>query len=760
MKAEIKRRKITSIKEEVKGFHPLLKTLFQAMPEFEHVDYTHGANENGADFVLTRFDKLLGETFYIGVIAKTGKIQIDFTDVERQVDECSLARYALNGKKDICITEVWVINNDTISANAEKKINLKFKDKKIVFLDYQKVIRWIDEFLPNYWFEFGVKTGEYLSNLNNRMLELDRQYNLLKCSDEPFYIQQDIYEVEPEYSQENRSKSKRVDIFIEPFKKKVTIIEGSMGAGKSKLMRRLAKHFSTGEVFAEIKIIPVFCSYEELIDKHDSNVQKLIEDKVNQEAIEEFNDSNKYLLLIDAVDENKASDGDQIEKLGEAVALLNESQNIYSILTTRPLRGYDKNKEILNNAKLLEIRPLSISRIVEFLRKICDKINISNRIIEDLKKSALFKELPKSPIAAILLADLLNEKSKELPANITELYCKYTELALGRWDIEKGLQSQKEYEAADSIVMLLADYFIENGLSEIAIGEAKSFFTRYLKSRNLGMETDQLFEKVSNRSGLLLINQFSSTVTFKHKSFAEFMYAKLRDKKNDLKIDTRIYDIYWDNIFFFFIGLKKDCPELLREIISVEPKNNPQRFHRIINLSNYLLAGFSSPYEVVDENLHKIMLEAAEFYLQIIKKHIETPFVSLPEIHILCLFQYIIRESYGYSFFKDAIDAINIKIVDSSHSDDIKLYALFFTGVTAMELSYEDPFDFLLAEYGDKLPIQLKLGISHESEKLQHLSTYVKRNLKKLKQLAKASKSTRNLIESLYKEPLDVRKIT
>lgn len=760
MNAEIKRNKITKLNNEVKEFHPLLLSLFQGMKEFEFVDYTHGNSEKGADIVLTRFDKLIGETFYIGIIAKTGKIHIDFTDIERQVDECSMSRYALNGKKDIVISEIWIVNNDTISSNAKEKINHKFTDKKIVFLDYQKVIKWIDDFLPNYWYEYGIKTGEYLSLLHHRMIELDKEYNLLQCTTEPFYIQQDIYELEMEYSQEKRHKKRKVDIYEEAFKRKVTIIEGSMGSGKSKLMRNLAKHFSTGETFADKKVIPIFCTYTDMVEKYSNNIDNLINDKIDKATISELSDENKYLLLIDAVDESKATDDDQVEVLGKAVSLLHGLKNTYSILTTRPLRGYDKNKEILQKSTMLEIRPLTIARVVEFLQIICAKTNISTRIIEDLKKSSLFKELPRSPIAAIILANLLNENSKELPSNITELYSKFTELSLGRWDIQKGLQSQKEYEAADGVVMLLADYFIDNGLNEISSAETIGFFQKYLRSRNLGMDSSSLFQKVIGRSGLLLKNPFTDTISFKHKSFAEFMYAKYHERKNGLKIDSRIYNIFWDSIFFFYIGLKKDCPELLKEIINVKPENDAHRFHRVINLSNYLLAGFSSPYEIVEDNLHLIMLEASVFYNQIINKEVKTPFVSLPEIHILCLFQYIIRESYGYTFFKQAIDTINLKITDSDYDSNIKIYALFFTGVISKELGYKDPFDFLLSEYGDKIPLPLKLGVSHESEKLEHHSAFVKRNLKKLKQLAKASETTRSLIESLYKDPLDVRKIT
>jgi hypothetical protein len=49
------------------------------------VEYTHGPNEKGADFGLTRFDPALSTCSYVGVVAKVGKIQQDISEIERQL---------------------------------------------------------------------------------------------------------------------------------------------------------------------------------------------------------------------------------------------------------------------------------------------------------------------------------------------------------------------------------------------------------------------------------------------------------------------------------------------------------------------------------------------------------------------------------------------------------------------------------------------------------------------------------------------------
>ena len=65
-----KKEKISNINDEVKEFHPLLNSLFKKMIEISNVEYTHGQQEMGADFILTRCDALLDNIEYIAIVVK------------------------------------------------------------------------------------------------------------------------------------------------------------------------------------------------------------------------------------------------------------------------------------------------------------------------------------------------------------------------------------------------------------------------------------------------------------------------------------------------------------------------------------------------------------------------------------------------------------------------------------------------------------------------------------------------------------------
>lgn len=115
------RQRIQSISDEVNELHPLLRKLFEKHPKVSRVEYTHGTEEMGADFVLTRMHDVLNTTEYVGVVAKRGKILQDTSSVVRQIAECSVPRRIEGGKKEVVLSEVWVICTGIITHNAQRR---------------------------------------------------------------------------------------------------------------------------------------------------------------------------------------------------------------------------------------------------------------------------------------------------------------------------------------------------------------------------------------------------------------------------------------------------------------------------------------------------------------------------------------------------------------------------------------------------------------------------------------------------------------
>ena len=680
--------------------------------------------------------------------------------MKRQIEECSVPRLVQGGTKKIRITEIWVVATKHITRGAQEKIFHKYSTRKIEFIDGATLEKLIDQYTPLAWSRLPIVVGEYLQDLRARTEEQDKSVSLLQMSDEAFYVRQDLYrvrDIEYRYRGKHRHQPEKVDVdhFTESYR--CSLIEGGVGSGKSKLLRRLNAEATVPEVFSKTKVIPLSASYTEVMEKHSGDLTKLIEQRV-PEAVRTVCHDSEYLVLIDAFDERRMETDRQAEELNALFDQASEENRIRVVVTSRFLKGVEQGDVFRTDFVRCELQPLSMQRTFEFVTKMCAKVNVKDRILEDLKKSALFRNLPRSPMSAILLARLLNENQQEIPSNITELYAKYSELILGRWDERKGLQSQKEYQALDSILMRLARQMIDNQRLFVSIGEVKAVFKDYLDERNLDIDVDRLFDKMVDRCEIVLFDGSSETLGFKHRSFTEFFYAKSFVTDQSLVIDSRVFNIYWMNTFFFYLGLRKDCPDELLAIIEMQAGSESEEWLKIVNISNYLLAAYTTPYEVIEKGVRNVVVTAAELYRKLVKHGSESWFSVLPQMHLLYLLQMFIRQGYSYSFFIKAIEDAALRIDDSSLDEETKAYALFFLNVAYIDIGdrgNSESFDFMLKRVQKALPIDLELALGHEGKKLKERTALMRKQDRHLRRVLSRGNAGDRFVRDLYERPVN-----
>lgn len=756
---DFKKKRVEEIKDEIKDFHPLLKNLFKKMPSINRVEYTHGNAEMGADFVLSMLHPVLNTERYIGVIVKIGKINQDTTGIEKQVKECSIPRYFEYGKKEIHIDEIWVVSNGTISNNARRVIRNDAQLRSVEFISGNEIIELIDKHLPLFWANLSVPVSEYISKIREKNLQFERSTSLLQIGDKDFYVEQDVYEVlDSKHSSENKFKSKPKKVnFVEHIKKnKISFIEGSMGTGKSRLLRKLISHFTSPEVFHEEKLLPIIIDYRDLIDKYEGNIEQLIDNSVGQELKKEFGNDINLLLLIDGVDEKKFSVDEELNRFIKTIEELDKIPNLKTVLTSRHLKTLESVNSLSGRFGRYEIRALTFSKVLEFVKNLCKQLNLTQRIVEDLRKSKLFRDLPQSPISAILLAKLIDEHSKELPSNMTELYSKYTELTLGKWDIDKGIQSDKEYQVLNTFFMNLSEYMIQNELKQISIEEAKVRLIDYLKPRNLGLDVDSLLDRILNRCEIIATDHDKGILFFKHRTFAEFLYAKKIIETQKLQIDKRVFTSYWNNVFYFCVGILKDCPDVLEAITNYPTDSETERIKKIANLPNFYLAGFASPYKVISEGIEKLVIDASKYYIEVITNKQTSVFTHFPPMICLYFMNYLIQEGLSYDFFIDGLETAALSIASSSVTNDEKAYALFFLNVAFIKLKRDNDFSFLLKDYKHQLPLDLLCVLDIESQNLNLLrkSKILQKQNKKFKGFLKGNNAAKHSLRALLNKPI------
>ena len=766
-----KRHRVEKIDNEVGELHPLLRSIFEQMANVQSVEYTHGPNELGADFIIERRDDDLGRTNYIGVVAKTDRILQSFADVERQIDECSDERRIKGGMETVRLPEVWVITSKTISHNAKGRIEQKFRSRKIHFFESDWLVGQIDRHAPHFWEAIDGAAGKYLAMLGKRLDIITTQTAIAASTQvSNLQIEIDVEEVESDrYVQKGRpTKPRLVNLKEEVLANKVSIIEAEMGYGKSHLARRLAMHFASVATFKASLALPVFASFKGFSESNQP-LEEYVEGIVGKECLCHVQASaGRVLLILDGVDEASADQDKCKQKIDEIITAAKDSSMWTLVFTSRPWKALGEIAAEHGGVRKYRIRPLSIGKIITYLRQVFETLKMPDRLVDDIANSGLFKQLPQNPIAATLLANIIKQDKYELPSNLTELYAKTVELMLGRWDERREISTEKQYKTAERLARLLARHMIDNQLVYMSKVEIKEMFNSYLSDRQTGVSLDETFDYLINRSSIFGVFEDTDAVFFRHRSFAEYLYAKDAFQARDLVISTRAFDVYWANTYFFYVGTRSECPDLIDALVGVKVTEIGHRVHRMLNMGNYMLAGYETHYAHIQRALDVVLVEAAQLYLDIRHGRISSGLTGLTEMQLLWVFTQAIRQCYGYEFFKNGLPLTMLKIDETlASNDDTRPYALFFAACSLADVNDTCGFDYLLQNNSPTtLPIQisfaLKCEMGYGTKGYAH-SKLVKdfgKKLKKLLQIDADGRLDQNArLKSLFHEPISAKMV-
>jgi len=749
--------RLENLASEVNDIHPLIRALIPTLPNVSTFEYTHGPSEFGADFVIEKYDETLDTNYYIGVIVKKGDITLsNYQETSKQVAQLQLDRHYHDGKTNIHITEIWAISNGKITPPAQRIINKDHSASKVHFIGGERLSQLIDKHLPAYWDHSSAALTGYLKSLRIKLEENDEKLSLLGSNTTHIYFEPELRECEKdEYSTKNKKQNKKnhklINLKQEIKNRKAILIEGDPGVGKSKLIRHVASEF-LDECGGETPLIPIFFTFSEYDEKFQKNITSLIKHALGTNYDDLWNNkSAKFVLMADSLDECKR-EHDHIEILKTLLNEIESSDRISCVATTRHLDRYTVDQTIIKKIFCTEILPLSSEKIVAFLKQITRDISIPGRILEDIKRSKLFRDLPKSPIATILLAKILREEPKDLPSTLPELYNQFIEICVGRWEQQLSLKNQMEYKALDAILQSIAVFLMESGAPHLNTLEAKQFYTNYLTNRGYDIDPDDFFDRTLSRCPILCLLNEKSAFSFKHRSFVEFYYAKHLITTHKT-VDKNIFEPYWAHAHYFYIGLLQDPDKQLINFIEKTPSNDIEAYFKYTTLSDLMLAGYSATKKTFSEGLFNSAITAARFYTEAIKNPESSSLKNFSQIHLLWLTQYTFKHSYSYDFFERFFDQAAEKVIDSSEDDSIKIVALFLLDVTLLTKSDTTKFRYL-SDYEKSIPLAIKLGIGYEADKKKK-TDFVKRIDKTMRNRCKTDKKFIADIKKLHNQSID-----
>lgn len=584
--------------------HPLNISLFQKInylknlseddfrdkairPLFLRMGYTDGRDlcgpyEHGKDTVFGEKDRL-GFELLIAVQTKKGNLNLASKTNSNLVEAITQLRTALETSITLVKNKSKVVPNRAILC-ASGKINDHARDHiighvsnpNIQFLDAHDLIPLIDENIPEFWLGIESDLLPYLRALQKEIIgdsfeDVAHDGVLSGAADDKVFVGLRLHR--------NIKKTKKFrgdiheytdveDISLPSIiNKKINkvLILGEGGSGKSTGLKRIALELArSAESTISDCMIPILIKavelqrarVENLIEFCDNHTKSICNSNKSTFTIDTLSKGN-LVVLLDALDEIPK------ENRPSVLYLLNEFSRQYPkckiIVTSRP---YPFTQELaeLNSYVNFKISPISWKQTEKIFNSITKKRNISlTHSRELLRQLEKIHGIELNPLLVTVFAASTDFSKHDIPANITELFKKFTELMLGRWDEKKGLKHQYQAPLKDFVITKIA--FHLHVRKEITISRQLAEDIAKSELIKIGREAEvcDLLKEIFDRSGLFRI--LGNDVEFKHHLLQEFFAGRAIDQKEF--IFKFLSDEWWKRALVFYFGENPGSIELL-----------------------------------------------------------------------------------------------------------------------------------------------------------------------------------------------------
>lgn len=549
---------------------------------FIHGEEMCGADEEGKDCYFITVDKMGIEMIY-AVQTKTGNLNMASDATKNMITAITQMRMVMS---------TYVINTNSklkrkpnvgilcasgkINQSARKHIASEVNDANLRFMDLHEIINDVDALYPEYWVGISAKRNPYLvalyEDLNASKDELSlvnilADLELTSAVTEEGYANLRLCRTFIKHEKSHGRLTQKPDfeevsgVGILARKKSLILIKGEGGFGKSTLLRRLAEIESRRTVNGHGSVIPVILRSTSIVTDTSTllNLAAEMTTKINKSMRDtgftqsDLADGN-VLLLIDALDE--ASTDAQKQILSSKVAKFHEDfPKCKIIITSRP-HSFIGRCAFLSSFEEWNVLPLEIKEAQKLLN-----LAAKNKVIPVEKTAEVLRQLNQihgieiNPLLVTIMTATADAQRKDIPANITELFSKFSEIMLGRWDSKKGFSQQFEGPLKHRLLGDLALYLHSQGLTSIPADECEGYLRQRLeKLTDSGEKIDVLLDELVNRSGLLRFGE--KGIEFRHLLLQEYFAGCAI--KDSVVILPYMGDEWWRRVIVFYFGSNPD----------------------------------------------------------------------------------------------------------------------------------------------------------------------------------------------------------
>lgn len=610
-----------------------LKSLMERMNPKAHVEVTHGQRELGKDLVMVIQDEFA--TNITGFVVKcgdiTGRTAGDVDDVIHRVNAMftaderrrlgeieSQVRQAIAHPAEIKasfarlpVNTVIVVLAGDLSNNARQRLEREFPDRLRAILDVVWLVDKFTEHYPEVFFE-----GEPVEWLDRRIRSLENIDYFLKRDKNltAYFVDPVVATVELSDQGIGKQLSDIAHRRRVPFAtlsqaikdRQASLLVGDQGSGKTGALAKIALDMYRAAYERQVMLdekrgrdieVPV------LIDaKHLLSINSADDLAAHACDAAEIRDRVKIgAMLVDKLDllshEDRLSALKRARELAHAAgaSLIVASRDVETV-SVAPA-GYKK----------FEMMPFEIRHAIAMSQRLLGDGTALNTLRDSLDR--VKHQIPFSPLSMLLLIDLA-ERNHEVPASTAELFERFMDAALGRWDEEKGLFALFDYRVKRMFLGELAyAEFLQKDRLEIERPEFEAFVADYVIRHSLKTEGVGTFVAEIERAGVLKLSE--SSVEFANRPFLDYFAAwhmfHAQDQISDItgELVRLHFDDRWSEVAFYFVGQRtKLTPEIVDRIFAY-PEDGLYGNMRKFSIGRLLQAGWFSEASVKSQGIRQ-----------------------------------------------------------------------------------------------------------------------------------------------------------
>ena len=637
---------------------PLLKKM-----GYQKVRERHGSQEYGKD--ITFFESSEFGGMHYAVVAKVGNIsgsasgKQNLDIVKAQIDQAFTMPFDdVEDKEKYHIDRVIVWTTGNISNNAEKQIvNLAdARYKYVIFRGDEATVELLERFYPTFFTIRDVVVSDYYNAVKNHYSRLE-ELRTLGANDEHrklpvIFVPPTFSEYIPRKIEKNEVKAKLERFTLTALQNMLgnIVLVGDAGSGKTTLLRKLFLGIvEQNELEAKREPIPVLVKLKQLDSSIEDPIVKMLQNELIRfspdgswdEIVEDLKSGN-VTVFFDGLDEleNKDSIDKAIQHIKNFASLY---PKVKIVLTSRYLPELEQ-PGVLPNFRIFRINDLEPMQMVKFIENwYGDNTEICRKLVKVISNPTSLRGLPATPLTLAIVA-ILHERSpwQEVPANQTELFSKYIELALGRWDASKDISVQFEYSVKKFLLQQISWDIHQRNEFEISMLDFDAWITLLAEGHGLTIDIGIFKKEVIERSELLFRND-RGNYEFKHRSFQDFFVgAEINRQPHAIEIvKSKHFDSWWSPAIFFAGGLQPDNERYIDAILGDAIPDRSKALFFAVSLGELVQATFMATKQTKTRVIRLVLDELVEswkhtyeFWINIEKK----PFIvkDIPP-HILFL---------------------------------------------------------------------------------------------------------------------------